>query len=79
MIEYCEKPYQCLFCIGFGIIIYGIDYDIDDKAVIGIYCNGKVGKKHKITIRTNGKGESYINSCGRRWKLADFEKSYANI
>ena len=56
-----------------GIVIHGIEYDIDDKVIFSYQQDGQaVGKIHKCKIYTNENGETYFRFCGRREYLRDY-------
>ena len=56
-----------------GIIIHGVEYDIEDKIVFSYQVDGKtVGRVHKCTIYNNASGAAYFRFRGRREYLKDY-------
>ena len=55
-------------CNGLLLSIYGIEYGIDDRVIVG-YSN-ETPRKHKIYYNTSGK--AYFKKHGQRFYLDDF-------
>ena len=56
-----------------GIVIHGIEYDIEDKIIFSYQCDGKtVGKIHKCKVYSNKNEEMYFRFMGRREYLRDY-------
>lgn len=56
-----------------GIVIHGIEYDIDDKIIFSYQIDGKiVGRIHKCRIYYNADGSAYFRFRGRREYLRDY-------
>lgn len=63
------------FCPVFNdsaIVIYAIEYDIDDAVLVGDVC-GDTRKTPRLSrIRYNSKGDAYFMHYGRREYLRDY-------
>ncbi len=55
-----------------AMVIHGIDYGIEDKAIISYNFDGKEGKKTKNIIHYTAKGRPYVVKYGRRYHLDNF-------
>ena len=54
-----------------GIYMYGIDYGINDYAIVALVRNGVGTKLHRLKIYYNT-NEPYIILCRRRIKMSSF-------